>query len=189
MPTSALANPLVLPILGLLAEGPRHAYGIFTELRSRYSYAGVRNGTVYTLLRTLADAGLLGTRSTASDRQEFALTPAGERALAARVEREVAHGDLADRTAFLVALAYLGILAPEVAATALGERIARIDHEDDGLGDTLAAASALPELHMIETHFYRDQLSHERAWLESTAGRIRSGALPWPGRGNTPRQS
>lgn len=180
MPTSALANPLVLPILGLLAEQPRHAYALFSELRSRYAYLGVRNATVYTLLNTLVETGWLRPRSGSSDRQEFLLTSSGRCALAERVDHELQNGDLADRTAFLTALAYLGILTPAAAATALQNRAGRIQHEEARLTHALDETAGIPELHMIETRFYRDQLHHERTWLDATIQRIRSGALAWP---------
>jgi len=178
VPTNALANPLVLPMLGLLAERPRHAYALFSELRERYAYLAVRNATVYTLLNTLAEAGWIGPAPGEADRQAFQLTSDGRSALAQRVERELSDGALGDRTAFMTALAYLGILAPTAAATALRSRAERIDHERGRLARALEAA--IPELHMIEAHFYRDQLDHEQAWLEATIRRIRSGALTWP---------
>lgn len=180
MPTNALANPLVLPILGLLAEQPRHAYGLFSELRSRYAYLAVRNATVYTLLTTLVETGWLRPRQHGADRQEFSLTEAGRYALADRVNHELQDGDLAERPAFLTALAYLGILTPETAASALQHRADRIQQEEARLGRALEEASDIPELHMIETHFYREQLHHERTWLDVTTQRIRSTDLAWP---------
>ncbi|MDT7575925.1 MAG: hypothetical protein QOH17_2258, partial [Pseudonocardiales bacterium] len=48
----------------------------------------------------------------------------------------------------------------------------------------LNEAGSIPELHMIETHYYRDQLDHERSWLDATIRRIRSGSLAWPSRTN-----
>lgn len=180
MPTNALTNPLVLPILGLLAERHRHAYALFTELRTRYAYLGVRNSTVYTLLNTLVATGWL--RSGGTERQTFLLTAAGRRALAERVEHELRDGTLGDRTAFLTALAYLAILTPTAAAAALQHRVDRIHQEKQRLTRALDEAADVPELHMIETHCYRDQLDHERRWLDATIRRIRSGALAWPSR-------
>jgi DNA-binding PadR family transcriptional regulator len=184
MPTNALANPLVLPILGLVAEQPRHAYALFSELRSRYAYIGARNSTVYTLLNTLVEAGWLRSRPKDADRQVFQLTAAGRLALAERVERELRDGALSDRTAFMAALAYLGILAPTEAAAALQGRVDRIHREEERLEGALDQAENIPELHMIETHYYRDQLDHERSWLDATIRRIRSGSLAWPSRTN-----
>jgi DNA-binding PadR family transcriptional regulator len=140
----------------------------------------VRNATVYTLLNTLVETGWLRPRPGSSDRQEFLLTSSGRRALAERVDRELQDGDLADRTAFLTALAYLGILTPGAAATALQNRAGRIQHEVARLAHALDETAGIPELHMIETRFYRDQLHHERTWLDATIQRIRSGALAWP---------
>ncbi|HEY1530001.1 MAG TPA: PadR family transcriptional regulator [Galbitalea sp.] len=180
MPTNALSNPLVLPILGLLAEQPRHAYGIFNELRSRYVYAGVRNATVYTLLNTLVESGLLRTRAGTSHQREFMLTASGRRGLAERVSRELQDGDLVDRGAFLTALAYVGILTPESASLTLQARADRLRLEETRLRRTIDETAELPELHMIETHFYLDQIVLERTWLEAAIGRIQSGELPWP---------
>ncbi|WP_328393432.1 PadR family transcriptional regulator [Nocardia sp. NBC_00416] len=184
MPTNALTNPLVLPILGLLAEQPRHAYALFSELRSRYTYISVRNATVYTLLNTLVETGWLRAEPTGADRQTFQLTPAGRQALAERVEHELQEGAVGDRTPFMTALAYLGILAPTSAVAALQSRADRIHHEEERLARALDEAASVPELHMIETHYYRDQLDHERAWLDATIRRIRSGALAWPSQKN-----
>lgn len=180
MPTNALANPLVLPILGLLAERPRHAYALFSELRSRYAYLAVRNATVYTLLNTLVETGWLRPRSDGAGRQEFVLTAAGRRALADRVSHELQDGGLAERSAFLTALAYLAILPPDAAASALQHRADRIRQEETRLAHALEEASGIPELHMIEAHFYREQLYHERAWIDATIRRVRSADLAWP---------
>lgn len=182
MPTHALANPLVLPILGLVAEQPRHAYALFTELRTRYAYIDARNSTVYTLLNTLVEAGWLRSELRGRDRQTFQLTAAGRQALAERVEQELKDGALGDRTAFMTALAYLGILSQIDAAAALQGRVDRIHIEEHRLASALSEAGSIPELHMIETHYYRDQLDHERSWLDTTIRRIRTKALAWPGR-------
>jgi DNA-binding PadR family transcriptional regulator len=184
MPTNALANPLVLPILGLLAEQPRHAYAVFSELRSRYEFVGVRNSTVYTLLNTLVEAGWLRSEPTTADRHEFRLTTSGQRALAERTAHELENGSLADRSAFMTALAYLGILTPPTAEAALQSRADRVRHEEERLAQALEHAAGALELHMIEAHFYHEQLGHERAWLDTTIQRIRSGALSWPNRGS-----
>ncbi|GAB3391800.1 hypothetical protein GCM10027568_17980 [Humibacter soli] len=181
MPTNALTNSLVLPILGLVAEQPRHAYAVFGELRTRYAYLGVRNSTVYTLLNTLVEAGWLSTVPRADDRQTFQLTPAGRQALAERVEHELQDGALSDRTTFMSALAYLGILAPIQAAAALQRRVDRIERDHELLSIALQEAEGIPELHMIETHYYLDQLDHERSWLNTTIRRIQTNTLNWPG--------
>lgn len=52
----ATDSPLVLPLLGLLLEHPRHQYALLAELRDRYGLR-VRTGSVYTLVGSLRDAG------------------------------------------------------------------------------------------------------------------------------------
>jgi len=178
VPTDALANPLVLPILGLLVEQPRHAYAIFDELRTRYAFLRVRNATVYTLLNTLAEAGWIAPAPSSGDRQAYTLTRAGRRALAERVDHNLRDTDLADTTAFMTALAYLGILAPDAAAAALEARASRIREELGHLDITLGG-DEVSELHMIEVHYHRDRLQHDREWLDATAQRTRSGSLAW----------
>ncbi|MGN6128585.1 MAG: helix-turn-helix transcriptional regulator, partial [Humibacter sp.] len=157
---------------------------LFSDLRSRYAYIRARNSTVYTLVNTLVEAGWLRSKARDADRQVFQLTPAGRQALAERVGHELRDGALSDRTAFMTALAYLGILAPAEAAAALQGRVDRIHREEERLASALDKAGSIPELHMIETHYYRNQLDHERSWLEATIRRIRSGSLAWPRRTN-----
>lgn len=178
MPTDALANPLVLPILGLLVEQPRHAYAVFDELRTRYAFLRVRNATVYTLLNSLADAGWIAPALSSGHRQAYALTRPGQRALAERVDQNLRDADLPDTTAFLTALAYLGILAPDAAAAALEARAGRIRAELAHLDNALGG-DEVSELHMIEVHYYRAGLQHDRDWLAATVQRIRSGSLVW----------
>lgn len=181
MPTDALANALVLPILGLLVEQPRHAYAIFDELRARYTYLRVRNGTVYTLLNTLSDAAWIAVTPGIGDRQRYLLTEAGRQVLAERVERDIREAGLADVTAFMTALAYLGILGRGAAADALDARAGRVRRELARLGAALTG-DAVAELHMIEAHYLLDRLRCDAAWLDATIRRVRSGELAWPSR-------
>ena len=178
MPKNALENPLVLPILGLLAERPRHPYAVFAELRRRYAYLQVRNATVYTLLDTLKAARLVELVPDA-DHQPLRLTPDGAGALAERVEREVRGGDLTGGPAFMTALAYLSIMPAARAAEALEARAAALVAEARPLQETLNATDAL-EIHMIEASYFLARLHHDTQWLTATARRIRSGDLPWP---------
>lgn len=178
MPKNALDNPLVLPILGLLAERPRHPYAVFAELRRRYPYLQVRNATVYTLLETLRTRGWTETRQD-GDRDALRVTGAGAEALAERVESEVRGGNLAGGPSYLAALAYLSIMPPGRAARALQARAAAIEDETRRLQEVLDGAGAA-EVHMIEVHYLLARLRHDRQWLTATARRIETGELAWP---------
>jgi DNA-binding PadR family transcriptional regulator len=184
VPKNALDNPLVLPILGLLAEQPRHPYAVFAELRSRYAYLQVRNATVYTLLDTLKAARLVEPVRNAdhgdhAGHQPVRITADGAAALAERVEREVRGGDLTGGPAFMTALAYLSIMPAARAAEALEARAAALAAEAQHLQETLNATDAL-EIHMIEANYFLSRLHHDAQWLTATARRIRSDGLPWP---------
>lgn len=111
MPKSALDNPLILPILGLLVEQPRHPYAVFAELRRRYPFLQARNATVYTLIETLKALGWVQTRD-AGEHETLHPTSAGADALAERVEAEVRGGDLTGGPSSVAALAYLSIMPP-----------------------------------------------------------------------------
>ena len=128
VPKNALDNPLILPILGLLAEQPRHPYAVFAELRRRYPYLRVRNATVYTLLETLKAARWIETQED-GDREALRATGAGASALGERVDAEVRGGDITGGPSYMTALAYLSIMPPGRAALALDARAAAIAAE------------------------------------------------------------
>lgn len=178
MPTDALRNPLVLPILGLLVEAPRHPYAVFSELRDRYGYLRIRNATVYTLLNRLTEAGWV---EPAEEGNDAALTPtkAGTEALAERVTRQIREAGYADGSTFATALAYIGILPAERARELLEERAAEIRAEIERLSQALASTD-VPELHMIEVEYLLSSLRQDAAWLTETVRRISEGELSWP---------
>jgi hypothetical protein len=178
VPKNALDNPLILPILGLLAEQPRHPYAVFAELRRRYPYLRVRNATVYTLLESLRAARWIETRED-GDHEALHATGAGAAALGERVDAEVRGGDLTGGPSYMAALAYLSIMPPRRAALALGARAAAVADEARRLQGVLDAAGA-PEVHMIEVHYLLTRLRHDRQWLTATARRIETGELAWP---------
>ena len=178
MPKNALDNPLILPILGLLAEQPRHPYAVFAELRRRYPYLRVRNATVYTLLESLKAARWIETRED-GEHEALHATGAGAAALGERVNAEVRGGDLTGGPSSMAALAYLSIMPPRRAALALHARAAALADEARRLQGVLDAAGA-PEAHMIEVHYLLTRLQHDRQWLTATARRIETGELAWP---------
>lgn len=178
MPKSALDNPLILPILGLLVERPRHPYAVFAELRRRYPYLHVRNATVYTLLDSLKAVRWIEAREDAGHESLHA-TGTGAAALAERVEGEVRGRDLTGGPSYMTALAYLSIMTPERAADALHARASALADEVQHLQDTLDRTGA-PEAHMIEAYYLLARLRHDREWLTATAQRIRARELAWP---------
>lgn len=178
MPKSALDNPLILPILGLLVEQPRHPYAVFAELRRRYPFLQARNATVYTLIESLKAQGWIATRD-AGEHETLHPTGAGVHALAERVEAEVRGGDLTGGPSSVAALAYLSIMPPLRAAEALRARATAIGDEARRLQEALDGAGTA-EVHMIEVHYLLSRLRHDMQWLADTAHRIETGELAWP---------
>ena len=80
-------------ILATLVGGPRHGYGIMTELRETDSGATILGpGTLYRLLKSLAERGLIVAtmgepESDGPPRRYYRLTALGERAVAAEGRR------------------------------------------------------------------------------------------------------
>lgn len=178
MPRNALDNPLLLPILGLLAERSRHPYAVFAELRQRYPYLRVRNATVYTLLETLKALGWAETGRD-GDHEVLRATAAGAAALAERVEAEIRDADLTGGPSSMTALAYLSIMPPARAASALRARAAAVADQAQHLRTALDEAAA-SEVHMIEVHYLLARLDHDQRWLTATASRIETEELRWP---------
>ncbi|MCX4098161.1 PadR family transcriptional regulator [Nocardia sp. alder85J] len=178
MPKNALDNPLVLPLLGLLVERPRHAYALFSELRQRYDYLRVRNATVYTLLERLTAEGWIAATE-GDERATLTVTESGVATLADQVRRQIGTADPTGGPAFVTALAYLGILPREEAAELLTRRRKLVAAECRRLERILEDISG-PEVHMIEAHYLLSRLRHDAGWLDRTARRIRNGDPPWP---------
>ena len=181
MPQNALSNPLVLPILGLLVEQPRHQYGVLSELRLRYPFLHAKTSTVYTLVQSLLGNGLVALDNTAegSTPTQVTLTPAGVTELRQRVERHLLDTDPSVDPRFMIALAYLGILTPRRAIDVLRERAAELRSSRDALTDSLNRPD-IRELHMIEVHFAASRLEHDATWLTRLAQRIKNSELDWP---------
>lgn len=178
MPTNALENPLVLPILGLLTERPAHGYGLYAVLRDRYHHLKVSRSTVYTLVNRLRDSGWVTLGSEATP-PKYAITPAGTTALAELVAHALRSGPPGPSEGFTTAVAYLGILDPQEAVSLLDQRRAHTQDAVKRLQQALVDYPA-PELHMIEVRYRVATLANDAQWLETTARRIRSGDLEWP---------
>ncbi len=75
-----------LAVISLLANGPRHGYGIMKDLRERLGprYRG-SSGSVYPALKQLESEGLV-TCETQAGRKQFTLTRTGKRELAKNAE-------------------------------------------------------------------------------------------------------
>ncbi len=82
----ALKGHLDLLVLAVLAQGPRHGYGVIEELRTRSGQAfDLAEGTVYPVLHRLQRGGLLTSEWSevaGRRRRTYRLTESGRAALA-----------------------------------------------------------------------------------------------------------
>ncbi|MGK5737874.1 PadR family transcriptional regulator [Micromonospora sp. URMC 103] len=184
MPLRATDNPLVLPLLGLLLERPRHQYALLADLRDRYRHLRVRTGSVYTLVRSLQDAGWIepasgDSGSDASAPVAFRLTPAGTAEVRRRVVADIEDTDPANAARFVTALAYVGILDRPHAVAALTTRVEALRQRADELEQAIATAG-LPEVFMVEVAFFASQTRHDLAWIERFVAQVRDPAYEWP---------
>lgn len=175
MPLDATRNTLVLPLLGLLVEQPAHAYDLAARLTARYPHLTARRSSVVTLLRSLTDSGLLlsGPPERVANRPArttYRLTEAGIALFRSRV-REGLSDAVPASADFLTAVAYLGILPAGEAVAVLRARAERLRRE------TPVIPPGLPEIQMIEVHYWLRVLATEIAWLTGTADRIAGGEL------------
>ncbi|MEU4694209.1 PadR family transcriptional regulator [Actinoplanes sp. NPDC023714] len=172
MPLDASRNSLVLPILGLLAERPAHAYDLAGRLRERCGHLPVTRSTVATLLKSMARAGLVTARAPGRvgnrpPRTVYETTEAG----VAGFHRKVAEG-LRDSPAasmdFVLAVGYAGVLPAADAAVILEERAAR-----------LGRAAEVPARGPLEAGYWHGLITAEIEWVIDLAARIRAGEHVW----------
>ncbi len=181
MPLDALANRLVLPLLGLLVEHPAHPYELAARLNDRYRFLSTQRSSVTTLAKSLVEAGLIrpqrskraGNRPA---RKAYELTDAGLKEFRARVTAQIEEAPAAsDR--FTLGLAYIGILSRTKAAAALRRRVVARRAELDAI-PTLHPRGI--EVHMIEMAYWKAVLEAEIQWLSTFINRITSRDIAWP---------
>lgn len=180
MPTRALDNPLVLPILGLLIEQPAHAYHLTSSLQSRYPHLGVQRSTVTTLVKSLSREGLISTgeperSGNRPSRTPYTLTEAGVSNFRARVADQV-RGANPGSVEFITAIAYVGILSAPDARAILTERAADLLGQRDALP---APAIGEHEIRMIEVEYWRSLLQMELDWLRALTARVDTADIEW----------
>lgn len=185
MPLRATDNPLVLPLLGLLLESPRHQYALLTELRSRYG-TRVRTGSLYTLVGSLRDAGWIEPADrdpVPSDNKAppviFHITPAGRGEFTRRVAADLTDTNPTNAARFVTALAYIGILDRATAITRLTKRIDALKQRAEEWEQSIETSDLSP-IFMIEADFAASQTRHDISWLKQFISRIDDPAFDWP---------
>lgn len=201
MPLRATDNPLVLPLLGLLLEQPRHQYALLTEVRDRYGLR-VRTGSLYTLVGSLEEAGWIEQAERETEEEPgkpggkaggksggraggkpspvvFRVTPTGRAEFRRRVIADLSDDDPAHTPRFVTALAYVGILDRSTAIATLSARVAMLEERAEEWQGSVETSGLAP-IYMIEADFVASQARHDIAWLEDFIDRIGDPDYTWP---------
>ena len=181
MPLDALANRLVLPLLGLLVERPAHPYELTARLNERYRFLATQRSTVTTLVKSLADAGLIRPQrpkrvANRPIRRVYELTDAGLEEFRSRVSAQIEQSPAAS-SRFTLALAYIGILSRAKACAVLRRRVTSRREELDAIPPVERGPT---EVHMIEMAYWKTVLEAEIQWLDTLVDRIASRDIAWP---------
>lgn len=181
MPLDALANRLVLPLLGMLVERPAHPYELTTRLNDRYRVLTVQRSSVTTLVKSLAAAGLIRAQrakrvARRPARRAYELTDAGLQEFRARVTAQLEQAPAASFR-FTLALAYIGILSRANATVVLNRRLAALRQERAAVPPL---PRGMPEVHMIEAGYWKAVLETEITWLGTLVRRMDTRDIDWP---------
>lgn len=178
---------LALAVLALLVEEPMHPYRMQQLLRERGKGDVVNVGQrsqLYKTIDRLARDGLVVELATERDatrpeRTVYAPTAEGHE-IAQEWTQEMLTAPRQDFPEFVVGLAYLPLLHPDVVARAVSTRLT-------GLRTRLAAARAgleevrgqLPRVVLVESEYQVAMLTAEIDWVEALAEDLRTGRLHW----------
>jgi DNA-binding PadR family transcriptional regulator len=185
MPGDALANPVALAALGALLERPMHPYQLASVLAGRG--VPVNRGSLYDTVDAMTRAGWIEPRPAEREgarprRTPYALTGTGQAELAERLDSQI-RAPRREFPEFLGAISHLGVLGPQRAADALGERAARLAvfiDEDQRRLDEATGGGGVPRLFVIEAEYALAMLRAERDWVLGLIDDIGGGSLAWP---------
>jgi DNA-binding PadR family transcriptional regulator len=182
-------TPLAFAALGLLNERPMHPYEMFQTMIARHDDRNVkvRPGTLYHQVGRLVELGYaeqLGTERSGNrpERTTYAITPAGQDALADDLRRMVAE-PAEEYPQFHLALAEIENLGARDAVDAVRARVRALESERAFLGEGLdtMTSKGLAERFWIDVSYVRAMLTAQIEWLSAAADRIESGDIPWDG--------
>ena len=178
---------LALAVLALAVEQPMHPYRMQQLIRQRGKDEVINVGQrsqLYKTIDRLVRDGLLVEQATERDparpeRTVYAATDAGRRA-AVEWTVEMLTAPRRDFPEFTAALAYLPVISPEVALTALEARLDDRRVERDRVrADIRSAAPTLPRLVLVESEYMAAHLDTDVAWLAALVDDLRAERLNW----------
>jgi len=178
-------DPLILTILALLAEKPRHPYEIQRLIRERKKdFARSTQRTLYHAIDRLVKAGLIlpaeinrdGNRP---ERTVYQLTDDGHDSFVEWLGELLAQ-PLPEYPLFTVAISFLAYLPMETALQALQARIVELEGELAGIEARLQGlGQSLHRLLLLELEYVRALRQGELEWVRTLMLDMREGRLTW----------
>lgn len=187
MGTKIRPSPLGLAVLGLLAAGPLHPYGMqrLIKLWGKDQVVNVgQRANLYRVINRLHEAGLISVLQTERNQQfpertVYQLTEAGH-----ETAKEWLVGMLGtprrEYPEFPAALSFAMGLSPEELAEVLAQRAQEVRETLERLeGELTEVGGTLPRVVLLEGEYLRAVTAAELEWLCAVVEDLRTGALHW----------
>ena len=180
-------TPLAIAVLSLLTREPMHTYEMRQRIRVQRidRIMKVTQGTLYSTVERLADAGLITAVETSREgrrpeRTVYAITDAGRDQMLDAL-RETLLQPSPEYRRLAMALSFASALAPEEVADLLEGRSLEVEAQLSGMNTALDATRkhGLDRVHLIETEYLAALERAELDWLRATVDDIRAGRMSW----------
>ena len=178
-------DPLILTILAMLAEKPRHPYEIQRLIRERRKdFARSTQRALYHAIDRLVAAGLIlpaeiSREGNRPERTVYQITDEGIESLMEWLGELLAQ-PLPDYPLFTVAVSFLAILPMEAAFRSLHARAVELEGELAGIEARLQTlGQSLHRLVLLELEYVRALRQGELEWVRGLIQDIRDGRLTW----------
>jgi DNA-binding PadR family transcriptional regulator len=177
------SNPLALAVLVLLFERPMHPYEMAATLRIRNKGGSIklRYGTLYTVIDSLQQEGLIEARETVREgrrpeRTIYALTVSGLTRMRSWMH-ELLGTPVKEYPQFEAALSLLPALPPDEAVSLLEGRLSRLAEMCEEIRSAIeVAVTRVEALFLVENEYRLSLLEAERLFIEGLVRRIKEDA-------------
>jgi DNA-binding PadR family transcriptional regulator len=179
------SNPLSLAVLACLSERPMHPYEMGTTMRSRGQDQTIKlnYGSLYTVVESLARAGLIEARETEREgrrpeRTVYSITEAGRREFVDWLS-DLLRTPAKEYSQFAAGLTLMGGLPPADVTALLEERGRRLEFEVARLTTTIDVAldESVPRVFLVEVDHQRAICEADLEFTRKLALDIASGSI------------
>lgn len=177
-------NLMALAVLATVVQRPMHRYEIASLMRARGKDQDmdVKWGSLYTVVQNLEKYGFIAAvESTRAggrpERTVYGITDAGREEMADWVRELLAVPDN-EASRFEAGLSIAGVLHPDEVTTMLRRRAAALDGQIAELRSTLADATHVPRLFLIEDEYRLALREAEATWVRRLLTELADGTLP-----------